>query len=71
MKIKITKCSDYLLWYNDLVGEVLKVERETIDHYWCRELYGFRCLNIVVKKDAVQVPEDTPHISYAVELNNQ
>lgn len=51
MKVKIIKCSDNMMWYRDKVGQVIQVERETVDWYWAREGGSFNCLNIVDKAD--------------------
>lgn len=51
--LKIIKCSDSMMWYRDMVGEIVtlaKPEYADPDVYWSRELAGY--LNIVNKQDA-------------------
>lgn len=57
--IKITKCSDMMLWYNQHVGEVFDVSYEEDNAYWCRERDGtFNCLNWVYKSDCELVSSE-------------
>lgn len=51
MKIKILRCSDSMLWYNSLIGEVMQVVRITPDQYWCKEPNEYGYLNFVLIKD--------------------
>ena len=57
MKIKIIRCSDSMLWYNSLIGEVMQVVRITPDKYWCKEPNEYGCLNFVLIKDCEVVHE--------------
>lgn len=54
---KIIKCSDPLYWYNSLIGQIVHIERETVDHYWAREGGNWNCLNILYKED-VEIIKD-------------
>lgn len=59
LKIKITKCSDSMMWYSKHIGEVYTVVRDYSTHsneYLVRDAYG--CLNIVRPKDCEIVGED-------------
>lgn len=58
--LRIIKCSDSMMWYRDMVGDVVtlaKPEYADSDVYWSREPAGY--LNIVKKQDAqvIEVPE--------------
>ena len=58
LKIKITNCSDRLMWYSKHIGEVYTVERDYSTHsnaYLVRDTYGY--LNIVRPKDCEIVGE--------------
>ena len=59
MKIKITKCSDSMMWYSKHIGEVYTVVRDystLSNEYLVRDAYGY--LNIVRPKDCEIVGED-------------
>ena len=59
LKIKITNCSDRLMWYSKHIGEVYTVVRDYSTHsnaYLVRDTYGY--LNIVRPKDCEIVGED-------------
>lgn len=59
MKIKITKCSDSMMWYSKHIGEVYTVVRDYSTHsneYLVRDAYGY--LNIVRPKDCEIVGEN-------------
>ena len=59
LKIKITNCSDRLMWYSKHIGEVYTVVRDYSTHsnaYLVRDAYGY--LNIVRPKDCEIVGED-------------
>jgi hypothetical protein len=51
--LKIIKCSDSMMWYRDMVGQIItlaKPEHADLDVYWSREPAGY--INIVNKQDA-------------------
>ena len=54
MKLKITSCSDPLMWYRDSIGHVVPFLGEENDYkgpiYWSRDNDGYK--NIILKKDA-------------------
>lgn len=53
MKIKIIKCQNSILWYNNHIGEEFDVYYIDDKAYWCRERDGvFNCLNWIAKEDA-------------------
>jgi hypothetical protein len=54
--LKILKCSDSLMWYSKLVGEVVPYVREYDDCYMSREPAGY--LNIVKLEDAEIIDEE-------------
>jgi hypothetical protein len=54
--LKIIKCSDSLMWYNKLVGQVVPYVREYDDCYMSREPAGY--LNIVKLEDAEIIDEE-------------
>ena len=59
LKIKITKCSDSMMWYSKHIGEVYTVVRDYSTHsnaYLVRDTYGY--WNIVRPKDCEIVGED-------------
>ena len=59
LKIKITNCSDSLMWYSKHIGEVYTVVRDYSTHsneYLVRDAYGY--LNIVRPKDCEIVGEE-------------
>lgn len=65
--IKITKCSDNLLWYRNKIGQAVELVREDSQYYWSREdgklpIGGH--LNIIHKCDAYIIDS-----SYEVEDN--
>lgn len=60
--IKITKCSDPLLWYRDLVGAYVPFLRNTGDTYMSREPAGYA--NIVRLQDAEVVEVDKGTVMY-------
>jgi len=53
LQIQIKKCSDSLFWYHREIGGTFMVEAQDQDRYWVREPDEHRCLNFVLKKDAV------------------
>jgi hypothetical protein len=57
--LKITDCSDSLMWYRNLIGKYVPYRSEDPDVFWSRETAGYT--NIVQKIDAeiVEVPDDT------------
>ena len=58
LKIKITKCSDSLMWYCKHVGETYTVLRDyskESNEYLVRDAYGY--LNIIRPRDCVIVGE--------------
>ena len=56
---KIISCSDPMMWYRDLVNELIYIERETVDYYWSREQNIYNCLNILHKQDVTMLPQET------------
>lgn len=54
--LKIIKCSDSLMWYSNLVGQVVPYVREYSDCYMSREPAGY--LNIVKLEDAEIIDEE-------------
>lgn len=53
VKIKISKCSSNLLWYNKHIGEEFEVKFMADNCYWAREKDGvFNCLNWIHREDA-------------------
>lgn len=50
MKVKITNCTDPMLWYADHIGNDYEVSIETRDYYVVIASDGFN--NIIYKKDA-------------------
>ena len=55
--IRIDKCSDSLLWYKELVGQLVPYLGQVDDIYWSREPAGYR--NIVYMKDATIVDNES------------
>ena len=61
-KLKITQCSDSLLWYKGKIGQLVPYLGEDVDFkgpiYWSRDNGGYK--NIVFRKDAevVEVQDD-------------
>ena len=58
MEIKITKCSDSMMWYCKHVGETYNVVRDyskESNEFLVRDAYGY--LNIVLMKDCEIVKE--------------
>lgn len=55
--LKIIKCSDHMMWYSDLIGEIVPLLGTDIDMkgpiYWSREPAGYK--NMVFETDAVVV----------------
>lgn len=51
MQIKIIKCSDPFLWYNEHINEIFKVHRIGSDRVWVREPNEWQCLNFVLNED--------------------
>ncbi|MEP2668900.1 MAG: hypothetical protein ABJH04_07890 [Cyclobacteriaceae bacterium] len=49
-QLKITNCSDSLMWYNSKIGQKVDFIREESDCYLSREPSGL--INIVLKEDA-------------------
>jgi hypothetical protein len=48
--LKIVKCSDSLMWYQNKIGETVQLVREYEDCYMSREPAGY--LNVVRLEDA-------------------
>ena len=48
--LKITQCSDSLMWYNKHIGSLVAYINEEEDIYWSREPGGYK--NIILKRDA-------------------
>lgn len=63
MKVRIVSCKDSLFWYSKKIGEIIEIERETIDWYWAREGGSFNCLNIVDKNDVKLLSCDVEIVS--------
>lgn len=59
MRIKITKCHDDLLWYDQYVGWVFDSYRQYEDSFLVRAIDGFS--NIVYKCDA-EILETTKEV---------
>ncbi len=51
MKIKITDCSNSMLWYRDRIGEEFIVYYVEDKAYWTREGGTYNALNWVYKND--------------------
>ena len=55
--LKIIGCSDCMMWYSDLVGEIVPLVGTDTDAkgpiYWSREPAGYK--NMVFQRDAVVV----------------
>lgn len=52
MKIKITKCSNPILWYSKYIGQEFEVTRIEDKAYWVLEPeWKFRCINWVHSED--------------------
>lgn len=49
MEVVIVKCNDPLLWYANIVGQRVVVERVD-EYYWSRDRSGY--INIIHKHDA-------------------
>ncbi len=56
---KIIKCSDPMMWYRDMIGELIYIERETPEWYWSRERNIYNCLNILHKSDVELLLQET------------
>lgn len=54
-KLKITNCSDPLMWYRDKVGQTVPYLFKISEGYMSREDAGFT--NIVLKNDAEIIEE--------------
>ncbi|SBV92037.1 hypothetical protein [uncultured Dysgonomonas sp.] len=54
-KLKITNCSDKLMWYRDKVGQTVPFLFKISEGYMSREDAGFT--NIVLEKDAEIIEE--------------
>lgn len=54
MKIRVTKCSNSILWYNKHIGEEFEVSFVEEEAYWTREKDGpFYSLNWIYKQDCI------------------
>ncbi|EKT4458364.1 hypothetical protein QEL94_004336 [Pseudomonas putida] len=62
-KLKIVGCTDPMMWYAGLVGQVVSLVREEADCYWSREPAGH--INIVRKSDARAVWVDQDGKEYS------
>lgn len=56
---KIIKCSDPMMWYRSMIGELILIEKETEDYYWSRERNIYNCLNILHKSDVELLLQET------------
>jgi hypothetical protein len=54
--LKITQCSDPMMWYRDLVGKIVPLHRCHTDCFMSREPAGYA--NIVKLTDAVIIEVD-------------
>ena len=57
MKIKIIKCSDSLMWYNNQIGQVFTPYREYPESYLVRATDSYS--NIIYKTDVEILKEKT------------
>lgn len=55
-KLKITNCSDPLMWYRDKVGKTVPFLHKISEGYMSREDAGFT--NIVLERDAEIIEEE-------------
>lgn len=49
MLVKVIKARDPFMWYANMIGKLLHIERESADVYWSREPAGY--INLVYKDD--------------------
>lgn len=60
--VKILKCSDWMYWYNNEIGNTFSFNQENLDCYWVRDKDGYR--NTILKSDCEQIyPKDELRIS--------
>lgn len=63
--VKILRCSDFMFWYNNKIGDTFNFYSESFDCYWVRDRDGYR--NTVLKSDCEQIyPNDELRISELV-----
>lgn len=59
--LKITQCSDTMMWYRDMIGEVVPFLGTDTDTkgpiFWSREPAGYK--NVVFQTDAVIIEKET------------
>lgn len=62
MRIRINKCSDSLMWYNNRVGEIFEVLRVLKEpngySYWVRTACMFNTVNFVLNWDCSEVNDN-------------
>lgn len=68
-QLRITGCSDRLMWYSSLVGELVPFLREERDAYLSREPAGY--VNIVRKADACIVEDGAEPVGILNWANGQ
>ena len=51
-KVKVLKCSNFMLWYKDHVGEEFDVVREEKTAWWVREKERPHPINWIYKTDS-------------------
>ncbi len=52
LKIKILKCSNFILWYRQYIGQEFEVLRDEKTAWWVREKEHPYAINWVYKTDA-------------------
>ena len=52
-KLKVIKCSDSMMWYNNQIGKTFPCLGQENDYYISREPGGL--VNIIKKSDAIQL----------------
>lgn len=59
LKVKITKCSNNILWYSRFVGQEFEVVKQEANSFWVLEPNEqFRLINWISKED-VEIVKDT------------
>lgn len=70
--LKITSCSDPLMWYSERIGAIVPFLGEDVDYkgpiYWSRDNGGYK--NIILRRDAELIDIPGNEVNRLFDQNN-
>jgi len=70
--LKITSCSDPLMWYRERIGAIVPFLGEDVDYkgpiYWSRDNGGYK--NIILRRDAELIDIPGNEVNQLFDQNN-